>query len=218
MRIVVQDNFYPEPDKVREQALAMFFHPGQMGMQTKFPGQRTRGTFSKENRIYVRNKLSHMLNRNMINFPHNTSNAAFTLGTIRDKSPQNWIHHDATYMDRENRLGGTEYAAVIYLSPEPDPTAGTAFFRSRKSKTIWKTKEVTFDNSTGFKDVWKGHPNFDLHMFSANIYNRAIVYPARYWHAPSNAGWGYDKKTGRLVQVCFFMVERGEYDDRIQQQ
>ena len=90
MRIVVQDNFYPDPDKVREQALAMFFHPGQMGMQTKFPGQRTRGPFSKENRIDVRNKLSHMLNRNMINFPHNTSNAAFTLGTIRDKSPQNW--------------------------------------------------------------------------------------------------------------------------------
>ena len=218
MRIVVQDNFYPDPDKVREQALAMFFHPGQMGMQTKFPGQRTRGTFSRENRIYVRNRLAHMLNRNMVHFPHNTSNCAFTLGTIRDKSPQNWIHHDATYMDRENRLGGTEYAAVIYLSPEPELSAGTAFFKSKKSGKVWKTKEVTFDNTTGFKDVWKGHKNFDLHTFSANIYNRAIVYPARYWHAPSNAGWGYDKKTGRLVQVCFFMVERGEYDERIQQQ
>ena len=33
------------------------------------------------------------------------------------------------------------------------------------------------------------------------------MYPANYWHAPFNAGWGHDKETGRLVQVCFFVTE-----------
>ena len=48
---------------------------------------------------------------------------------------------------------------------------------------------------------------FEMHTYVGNIYNRLVMYPATYWHAPFNAGWGHDKKSGRLVQVCFFTTE-----------
>ena len=55
--IVIQDNFYPNPEEIREKALDLFFYPGQKGKKVMFPGQRTVSTFSNENFIYVKNRL-----------------------------------------------------------------------------------------------------------------------------------------------------------------
>ena len=61
--------------------------------------------------------------------------------------------------------------------------------------------------SVRIQRVLKPDGILDLHTYVTNIYNRLIMYPATYWHAPFNAGWGHDKKSGRLVQVCFFTTE-----------
>ena len=43
--IVIQDNFYPKPDEIREKALKEFFFPGVKGRKIMFPGQRTISSF-----------------------------------------------------------------------------------------------------------------------------------------------------------------------------
>ena len=56
--IVVQDDFYPNPKEVREKALQEFFFPGVKGKRIMFPGQRTISSFSNENFVYMKNRLS----------------------------------------------------------------------------------------------------------------------------------------------------------------
>ena len=55
--IYIVDDFYPNPDEVREQALKQFFYPGRKGTKTMFPGDRTLGRITLENFLYVKNRL-----------------------------------------------------------------------------------------------------------------------------------------------------------------
>tara|TARA_A100001011_G_scaffold392734_1_gene480990 strand:+ start:5538 stop:6164 length:627 start_codon:yes stop_codon:yes gene_type:complete len=206
--IVIEDNFYPNPDEVRETALSMFFRPGRRERNTNFPGSRTKSTFSDENFIFCRNRWENLLNAKMQYFPAHNSNTAFTLSTEKD-ADYNWVHHDCSgYLENTtNMMGGQAYAAVIYLSPADDLSKGTGLFRSKETGKIFKTKELT-KPLTGFKQGWTEDGMFDMHTYIGNVYNRCILYPAHYWHAPFCAGFGKDKKTGRLVQVGFFTINK----------
>ena len=115
--IVIQDNFYPNPEEIREKALNQFFFPGVKGKKVMFPGQRTVSTFSNENFIYVKNRLEKILNRKIIHFPKKNSNTAFTLG-LETKNYINWVHHDVAKQTEKvtNDLDGEAWASVLYLS------------------------------------------------------------------------------------------------------
>lgn len=210
--IVIEDDFYPNPDEVREQALQQFFHPGVKGKKVLFAGQRTNGSFSAENRLYCKSRISKLINRNIITFPVNNSNSSFTLGKeLRgDKKYANWIHHDRGNheKDRLKAFGGVMWAAVCYLNPKPLEGHGTGLFRSRKTNSVWVVPEFKYEGHPTFSGEWKGKDkDFHLHTYCDNLYNRIIIYPATYWHAPFNAGFGHDKYTGRLIQVFFFWAE-----------
>ena len=211
--IIIVDNFYPNPDEVREKALKEFFFPGNKGKKNLFPGKRTNGA-KIENWLYLKNRYETILNRKIVDFPTNNSNTAFTLGleetNLQGKPHLNWVHHDNSQLSeiKEKESGGTGWASVCYLSPNAKADHGTGLFRARNNNSVFKTKEMRIAPQSGFKEFWKPDGIFDLHTYAANIYNRLIMYPANYWHAPFNAGWGHDKKSGRLVQVCFFTTER----------
>lgn len=206
--IVIDDNFYPNPDKVREQALAMFFRPGRREKTTMFPGSRTMSSFSHENFIYCRNRWEKLLNRKMQYFPRGNSNTAFTLSKWED-AKYNWVHHDCSGYSEQitNDVKGQAYAAVIYLTPNADVKKGTGLFRSKQTKDIRKGKGL-LKADFGFQDLWEEDNAFEMHTYVGNLYNRCVLYPADYWHAPIFAGFGHDKKTGRLVQVGFFTVNK----------
>ena len=71
--IVIQDDFYPNPEEIREKALEEFFTQDG-NKKIMFPGQRTISTFSNENFVYLKNRLQHILNRKAIWFPKKNSN------------------------------------------------------------------------------------------------------------------------------------------------
>jgi len=214
--IIIQDDFYPNPDEVRKQALQMFFEPGQKGKSVNFAGQRSRGTFSTENRLYCKNKIGKLINRNIITFPTKNSNCAFTIG--KDKNNYhgqpyaNWIHHDKGDHEtgREKVLGGTMFAAVCYLTPNSPSGHGTGLFYNKTTKKVYAHDEKL--KTRIFGGQWKDDNEWVLHTYSEHIYNRIIIYPATYWHAPFNAGFGHDKYTGRLIQVFFFWAEKSGLD------
>ena len=211
--IIIVDNFYPNPDEVREKALKEFFFPGNKGKKNLFPGKRTSGT-RVQNWLYLKNRYEEILNRKIVDFPVNNSNTAFTLGleetNLQGKPHLNWVHHDNSQLSeiKEKESGGTGWASVCYLSPNARADHGTGLFRAKNNNSVFKTKEMKIAPQAGFKEFWKPDGIFDLHTYAANIYNRLIMYPANYWHAPFNAGWGHDKESGRLVQVCFFTTEK----------
>ena len=213
--IYIVDDFYPNPDEIREQALKEFFYPGHKGAKRVYPGVRTKGRITKENFLYVKNRLETIIGKKMIDFPPDNSNTAFTLGVKTEKTLVNWVHHDCSnHTERlKDKFDGHAWASVCYLSPNAPVTHGTGLFMSDKTGKIYKNDEHSYALGTGFKDFWEygkapEGEDFKLHSYISNIYNRLIVYPATYWHAPFNAGWGHDKKTGSLVQVCFFVTER----------
>ena len=188
MTIHIVDNFYPNPDEVRENALKMYFYPGRRGKKMHFPGDRTVGTFSSENRLFLKNKLEKTIGARIIEFPAKNSNGAFTLGLKKN--------------------GGRCWACIVYLQPKALIETGTGLFRSTKTGLVTKSDDLKIDTNAGFKGEWKaGNPNWELHTYVGNVYNRCVIYPANYWHAPMNASFGHNKDTGRLVQVGFFTTE-----------
>ena len=213
--IVIEDDFYPNPDEVRRNALNMFFHPGVKQKKVFFAGQRTTRSFSDENRLYCKNRIENLINRKIISFPLEGSNSAFTLGkaTRGDKKYTNWIHHDKGNHEqkRAETLQGQMFAAVCYLTPDDirKEKHGTGLFRSHETKTNWITKDYSYTDKSNFQGIWEEGKSqgFDLHTYADNLYNRIIIYPATYWHAPFVAGFGHNKDTGRLIQVFFFYAE-----------
>lgn len=206
--IVVKDDFYPNPKEVRENALSMFFRPGLREKNRFFPGRRTSSSFSHENFIYCRNQWEHMLNAKMEYYPPDNSNTAFTLSLEQD-AEHNWVHHDcAGFLENlSNNLGAEAYAAVIYLNEDVDTSKGTGLFKSRKTGKIYKNDDHNIGDAP-FGGDWKEDDKFDLHTYVGNLYNRCVLYPAKYWHAPFCSGFGHNKATGRLVQVGFFTVNK----------
>ena len=98
---------------------------------------------------------------------------------------------------------------MLYLTPDAPVSHGTGLFRDKETKSIRCTPNLRI-STEGFTGTWEEKENsqWELHTYVGNIYNRLVMYPAEYWHAPFNAGWGHDKETGRLVQVCFFTTEK----------
>ena len=133
--IYIVDDFYPNPDKVREKALKEFFYPGRKGTKTMFPGDRTLGRITLENFLYVKNRLETIIGKRMIHFPRDNSNTAFTLGKETKHSLLNWVHHDCAHLTEAitKEFDGKAWASVCYLSPDAPATHGTALFMSEKS-------------------------------------------------------------------------------------
>ena len=214
--IVIEDEFYPNPDEVRENALKMFFNPGVKGKKVMFAGQRTLSSYSTENRLFCKNKIEKLINRKIILFPSNNSNSAFTLGKElhgKNYKYRNWIHQDKGDHEtvRTKHLNSQMFAAVCYLTPDdisPSWEYGTGLFRNVESGKNWATEGATYGKSMSFVGQWPGEPGYDLHTYVGNLYNRIVIYPATYWHAPYDAGFGHDKYSGRLIQVFFFHAEK----------
>lgn len=219
--IHILDDFYSNPLKVREEALKLFYYPGGKGNTNNFPGKRTIGTFSEENRLYCRNRLERLIGAPIVEFPVMNSNCGFTLGIETDRrydkgKTLNWIHNDImpSTVKANKEYGSTGWAAVVYMQPNAEVTTGTGLFRNKHSGKIYAGENYPKkgnSSTASFFGEWKSkgdHDEWELHTYVGNVFNRCVVYPAHYWHAPFNAGFGYDKETGRLVQVFFFNSEK----------
>ena len=101
------DNFLDNPDKVREQVLTLdFYETGE------YPGHRSDGT-EKDYQKMVKDKLSEVLQ-----FPvrFRMDRDCFRYQLCLEGS-ETWIHKD-----------DTEWAGVLYLSPNPPVDGGTVIF------------------------------------------------------------------------------------------
>jgi hypothetical protein len=100
------------------------------------------------------------------------------------------------------------YAAVIYLTPEPDPDGGTSFYRLRYPNgalggNICSPPHANLREALGVKslplEAWQEETRV------ANKFNRMLLYRANMVHSASSY-FGFDHLEKRMTAVFFWMA------------
>jgi hypothetical protein len=179
---IVIDNFYENPDKVREFALQCNFqyHPSNhKGCRTdacyRFPG--------------LKERCEQLIGRGIRNWTNYGTNGCFQYCIKGDET----VYHSDTQ----------QYAGVLYLTPDAPPNSGTGLYRSRITK---KMKYAPEEYHTVFRNGHLDETDFEMVDRIGNVYNRMILFDAKCLHAGINY-FGTDKENGRLFQLFFFDLE-----------
>jgi Family of unknown function (DUF6445) len=193
--VLCVDNFYDDPDSVREFALKQDFleSPGN------YPGNRT--------------KPLHELNRDLflgfcsklfqLYYPDddiewNVQTSFWKVGTLNSdpNSPKNmgWIHED-----------GCLLAGVVYLTPGFDNRLGTTIYRQvgerqKIDHTIMKKFYATGQDDNFDDNITKNNSAFEETVRIGNVYNRLVCFDGYVSHSPSHYYMGDET---RMVQVFF---------------
>lgn len=196
-KYIVHDGFYEDPDLIRSIALSSDY-----SLVSNYPGKRSIGP-SDEIYDYAKRKIESLLGVPITRwekFRGTNGQARIDIQAMNGcfqrcfEGTNSWIHHD--YMD---------YAAVVYLTPNINPNAGTGIFRHKETGIDqWipsdpKTELNRHYSVSSMKD-------WDCIFESKNYYNRAIVYPGSMYHCSMIPGVGDTLETSRLTQVFFFDI------------
>lgn len=158
-KILVIDNFLDYPDIVRKSALSLSYP-----LTGNYPGRRSRPADASYQQM-IKDKLTSCLNRPVF-FTDEDESFCFQICL---EGSETWAHTDLT-----------EWAGVLYLTPNAPAESGTGFYTMLDDLPI-------------------------LNSFVANVYNRLILYRGNIMHHASLlAGFGDSLENGRLTQVFFF--------------
>lgn len=188
--LIVVDNFYENPDKVREYAMGQEFKTNELYHK----GNRTEKNYIPS---WAKAEFSRLLNMEVTAFVGATG--VFQYCVAKD----NIVYHYDTQ----------EYAAMVYLSPNAPLQTGTQTFRSKITGLygaatdadvlkFGKTKDEINAMSFNGNNFYDRH-NMELVDSVANIYNRCVIFNARSLHAATSY-YGSSKENSRLFHLYFF--------------
>lgn len=182
--IIIIDNFYNDIDDVRFFALY-----NKYNINGNFPGLRTKSYANDE----IKALFEKYIGKKITYWPA-SYNGSYQYTT---KNMNSWVHRDET-----------NWAGVIYLTPNAPLNSGTGFYRHKK--TGIENKEE-FDN---LSEELKKEVNNDSEDMSkwelidmvGNKYNRLVLFQGTRNHR-SMEYFGNDINDGRLFQTWFFNTE-----------
>lgn len=200
--VTVVDNFYKNPDKIREYALSLEY--------TQSPTGHLAGKTSEFLHV-VDKKFAEYCNARFLNLYFDyelTPEIGWNIYTFfniiepyGDKnSPLNksWVH-----MDQDALLAG-----VVYLSPNAYLDSGTSVYRAVQEITYEDTLNeerrqfhLTGTEYNGYVDSLNSHNSkFEETISVKNVYNRLLTYDASTWHCANNY---WNNNEPRLTQLFF---------------
>ena len=208
--IWIVDDFYPDPYKIREEALKLEYVRGRGFNPPKMfhPGHRAIPNWWS-NRLYLRNRFAEITGKRPTSIGMKAM-GAFNIGYAEKQNRFNWVHSDKPWPDEEI---GTMYAAVIYLTPNPPANTGTLLFEANgKINDMKSLKELkAHKNPHFYGSFWNTskemQSKYKVHCKVENRFNRLIMYDASYLHTSEDAGFGDTKETARLTQIGFWYGE-----------
>ena len=175
--LIIVDNFFTDPDKVRQFALAAEFKSdiryfkGKRTIGFRFPG--------------IKERFEQLLGKNIINWEKDP-NGCFQYCVAEDKS----VYH----------CDNQQYAAIVYLTPDAPIQAGTQLYRSK----ITKKMEVSpAEHASVFEKGFYDSTNFESVDTVGNVYNRLIIFNSKQIHA-APVYFGNSLENARLFQIFFF--------------
>lgn len=208
MRLLIVDDFYPDPLAVRKYALFLPFHEINSEQERNYyKGKLTNAghAFSQYGLELIAREIG-----KPITWPTQTGEFRLIFERAKDDPyRKTWIHFDSMV---------TRYAGIVYLNPPEQCDGGTAFYRHKETK--WELlpdfespswNEVTkrtgkrFDTilETLREDGYKVNEKWDLLLQVPMRFNRCIVFDSRQFHARVS-GFGKSQSDGRLTQNFFF--------------
>lgn len=200
------DDFYENPDDVRDFALSLDYRPSD-GFR---PGKTSTFLYKANRKFYddFCNKLVSIF------FDYESSRVDWEIDTFfqltdsldqKKNSPLNipWVHAD-----------GNEIAGLIYLTKNPTKNTGTSIYKCNdinKFNKIWERYKIQqkcprlefFKNNITEnyeQEVNENNSCFEETISFKNVYNRLIAYDGNSWHGAQNY---YAEKEPRLTQVFF---------------
>jgi len=179
---IVVDNFYKNPDEVREFALKQEF----IEHVNYHKGKRTDKLFKF---LGLKEKFETLLGRKIKNWETHGTNGCFQYCIGGD---QLVYHNDFQ-----------TYAGLIYLTPDAPPQSGTTFYRSKYTK---KMKVDNGESNIVFQNGFLDSTQFEVVDVIGNVYNRLVLFDAQFIHAAS-CYFGHTASNGRLFQLFFFDFE-----------
>lgn len=191
---VVIDDFYEDPDAIREFALGLEYFPSG-----NHKGKRTNTRLILDG---TKEAIETAMNRKIKSDGWNYGyNGVFQYCVAEDPL----VYH----------CDSQTYAAVVFLTPDAPPEAGTSFYRSRINK-LWKSpteqdmERLGKDENTLIREMFNNSfydsTRWDLVDKIGNRYNRLAIWDAQLVHAAS-AYFGDDMYNGRLFHMFFFDCE-----------
>lgn len=186
---LVIDDFYTNPYEVRDFALEQDFN-----VEGNFPGFRTL-PFANDS---IKETIGDVIRpfAGEITWWGGEYTGAFQYTTAENRS---WIHSDSY----------TDWAGVLYLTPDAPISAGTGIFKHKHTGLMtWdfdEHRDDPFDYnspSQTAQDITK----WDMVDRFGNLFNRLILYRADNFHVSLDY-FGKDLNDGRLFQVFFFNTE-----------
>ena len=193
---VIVDNFLADPLAVRREALELEYAADNR----YFRGQRSLKKFPWE---CVRNTCERLLGLRVRNWTENPTNGVFQFCVGGD---QLVYHSDMN-----------SYAAVLYLTPNAPPSAGTTLYRSKSLNA--RSVEECFVRQDAIspearraaeRDMYHGklldRTAWEVVDVFGNLFNRLVIWDAKLVHAASDY-FGTCKEDGRLFQMFFFDAE-----------
>ena len=177
------NNFYEDPDKVRELALSLDYE----GESEWYKGYRTKERYMPKG---TKERFEQLINKKITNWEHYMNGRFCWCGA---ETPV--VYHSDTQT----------YAGAIYLTPGAPPDSGTSFWRSKAHPSLRK--------STNVEDQRRIFPKgfFDKHQFElvdqvGNIYNRLVIWDGKSIHSATSY-FGNTKENSRLFHLFFFDAE-----------
>lgn len=195
--IIVVDDFYTNPDEVRNIALSQNY-PEPEGGYT-YPGRNSDGSYYNQE---VHSKFEQVVNRKL---NPADKNGYFRISLETDTHKQD-VHVDPSW----------EWGAVIYLSDPKDciDEGGTSFWRHNtlRMEMCPKTdEEAQFYGFPSYKEAWwttvygdgQDRSKWTRYFLCPMKYNRMVLFRTYLWHS-HNFNFGTNIQDGRLVQLFFF--------------
>lgn len=180
--LIVVDDFYTNPDDVRNFALSQDFN-----ISGNYPGLRTKSFLSDSCKEAINNLLLYNaggVTDWMVENDGEGYTGSFQICTSQDRT---WIHTDHY----------NTWAGVCYLTPNAPVSGGTATYIHKQSR------ERTFvENSNYDKDPYD-YTQWDIVDRIGNLYNRLVLFRGDIYHASVDY-FGNNKENGRLFQLFFF--------------
>ncbi|WUR90416.1 DUF6445 family protein [Streptomyces sp. NBC_01262] len=195
--ILVVDDFYTDPDAVRAAALRTEFASAG---RYNYPGWQSNKAFSAD---AIRTSFESLIGEQVIVDPDR-----FTWGGFRI------ITEDTGNLTKVHSDTAVDWAAMVYLTPNCDASAGTGFFRHCETgfegpPTDEEARKLGFSDANEYEEKVSRRDMADLDAWEvvssvSPRYNRLVLFRGcELYHAPLK-GQGSRPNEARLTHNFFF--------------